>query len=197
MPERPPVVTPKRVVGQATQGSIGRTARLMVRTRWSDKDKLYRVCLEVPAENVRVMLTHRQAFDHAQIVIKAAHRAQFDAMMLRHFAGNFQVPVATVSNVIREARTKREPLSMVDTDPLRFDAGVDGKTGRGYVAVSVGVDRLTRWSVTEADAYARTVIGMTERADNETDVFQTLTAWGAEDQRIRNALNEMYAPREF
>ena len=181
----------------ATQGTMGRSARITVRTRWAEGDHLYRVCLEAAAEGVRVMLTHRQAFDHAQAVIVAAHRAQFDAQMLAQFAGRFRVPVATVSNMIREARKHREPLTAVDTEPLRFDSGVDAKTGRGYVAVSVGVDRLARWSVSEADAYARTVIGMTERADLESAAFQTLTMWGADDQRVRNALAELHAPRDF
>jgi hypothetical protein len=158
---------------------------------------LFRVCLEVPAHQVRVFLTHRQAFDHAQAVITAAHRAHYDALMLHQFAGKFHVPVATVSNVIREARKHRPPLAEVNTDPLRFDSGVDGKSGRGYVAVSVGVERVARWNVNEADAYARTVIGMTERADNETATFKTLTTWGAEEQRVRTALAEMHAPHEF
>lgn len=186
MPDRP-----------TTQGSPARSARITVRTRWDQDNQVFRVCLEVPAANVRVMLTHRQAFDHAQAVIISGHRAHYDALMMNQFAGKFHVPVATVSTAIREHRKNRSPLPRVDTDPLRFDSGVDGKTGRGYVTVAVGVDHLTKWTVAESDAYARTVIGMTERADLETGWFQTLTTWGAEEQRVRNAMAELHTPRDF
>lgn len=190
MPEARP---PNR---QTTQGSMIRSARVTVRTRWMDSDKLYRVCLEVPAENVRVLLTYRQAFDHAQAVIHAAARARYDAVMLSEFAGKFKVPVATVAHMVREARKHRKPLTTADPDPFRFDSGVDGKN-RGYVAVSIGVDRLTRWSVAEADAYARTVLGMTERAELDTAAYRILTMWTDEEQRIRNRLAEMHPPGEF
>jgi hypothetical protein len=190
MADRPTSAAPAR-------RQVTRVPRITVRTRWDETERVYRVCVEVAADNVRVMLTHRQAWNHSQAVITAAHRAQFDAVMLGHFAGKLNVPMASVSNMIREVRKHRQPLTELHTDPLRFDAGVDAKTGRGFVAVAVGVERITRWSVTEADAYARTVIGMTERADLETGMFQTLTTWGAEEQRVRNALNDLHAPRDF
>lgn len=203
MPERQPDRQPNQARPArtqntpTTQGSAGRLPRVQVRTRWIEDEHMYRVSVEVAADNVRVTLTHRQAWDHGQAVIAAGHRAQFDAVMMGHFAGKLNVPLASVSTAIKEVRKHRTPLDHMHADPLRFDAGVDGKTGRGYVAVAVGVERITRWSVTEADAYARTVIGMTERADLETGMFQTLTAWGAEEQRVRNALAELHAPREF
>lgn len=198
-PPRTPAAPAKRPTtqGTPTTHSTGRTSRITVRTRWSEQDHLFRVCLEVPALHVRVMLTHAEAFNHAQAVIAAGHRAHFDALMLRQFAGKFHVPVATVSNVVREARKHRPPLADVNTDPLQFDSGVDGKSGRGYVAVAVGVERIARWNVSEADAYARTVIAMTERADLDTAAFHTLTTWGAEEQRVRAALSELHAPHEF
>lgn len=196
---RPPATRPPVPAKRAatTQGTMTRPTRIMVRTRWSDDDGVYRVSVEAPVEGVRVMLTHAQAWDHAQSVIIAAHRAAYDALMLNQFAGKFKVPVATVSNVIKEARKHRGPLPNVNTDPLRFDPGVDGKTGRGYIAVAVGVERITRWSVAEADAYARTVIGTIETAELDTATFTTLTLWGADEQRVRNSLAELHVPREF
>ena len=195
-PDRPPA-RPATPAKRITQGAMTRTARITVRTRWAEDDHEYRVCLEVSAENVRVMLNDKQAYDHATTVIRAASRAQYDAVMLRQSATKLRVPMATVSNMLREDRKKREPLTGVSTGPLHFDSGVDGKTGRGFVAVSVGVNRLTRWSMTEAHAYAMAVFGMTERAANETTTLRTLTGWGANEQWMRDKLVELFEPPEF
>lgn len=184
------VERPKRATSQ--RGSIGAPSGVTVRSVWIEPEATYMVAVEA-AEGVRVVLNDRQAFDHANAVLAAAHRALYDSAVLSQLTTKLKLPLNAVSTVANIMRGHRPPLDHTQTEPLRFEPTVDGKTGRPYLIVSIGTQRtVARWSTLEADTYARTVLSTVERARLDT-VYHTVlsSVMGMEEWRAKNAVADL------
>jgi hypothetical protein len=170
---------------------------VLVRTTWVEAEQMYRVALE-PAEGVTVTLTDAQAWNHARAVAAVAHQAVHDAAALTQLMSpKIGVPRAHAATMVQMMQRERKPLDPAITDPLRYSPGVDGKTLKPYVTVSLGSTVVGRWSFAEADDHARTLIAMTERAKQETVYRQLLTSWGMESYRAKNAVADLGTFRKY
>jgi len=181
----------------ATKAPHPRPTGVTVKTIWSEDHEAYVVALEA-ADDVVVTLTPVMAFDHARGVLAAAHRAAYDAAVVNQLTTKLNLPlntVATVANLIRDERSRLDPA---DTDPLRFEPGVDGKTLRPYITVSVGIEPVGQWSVAEADGHARTVLSAVEKANLDTVYHQVLTAtMGMDEWRAKNMVADVGTFRRY
>lgn len=138
-------------------------------TVWTEAEDAYVVT--VVAGGNEIQLTPRQVLDHVRGVLDASRRAAVDAAMVQRARESGSRAATTLANRVRR---EHPPLDHELTAPLVFEPVVTG-TMSPYVRVLLHSATVARWTVAEADAYARTLMTTQRQADDETIYRRLLT----------------------
>ena len=143
------------------------------------------------SDDVAVTLTPDRALRHAVGVLRAAHRAAYDAAVVRQLTRKVNVEMEAAAQVLKDLREDRPPLDSADTEPLSFEPGVN-KDLEPFLIISVNGKPAGQWSAEAAEEHAMFVLSSVVVADLDSAYYRTLTGLvGLEEPRARNIVEDI------
>lgn len=149
------------------------------------------------SDDVSVTLTPDQAFKHAQGILAAAHRAAYDAAVMRQMTRGWEFPFQHAGELVMAMRDDRPPLDPADTAPLFLEPGVTPTDLRPFLLVHINGEKVGQWDVEQAQQHARWVLSMAGVADLDSGYYRMLrTQADVEEHQARSAVGDLANYRE-
>lgn len=164
-----------------------------VKTEPSLDGKTYTVTLEA-TDDVAVVLDPDKAVRYAWGVLDAAHRAAYDAAVIRQMQGRLKLPMDVIGQLITDLRADRPDLDDGATYPFRLEPGVAARNGKPFLALYLqGQDeQLGQWDFDDARQHALHVMESVKVADLDAAYRLALTSVvGIEDARALNVVDDL------
>lgn len=153
----------------------------------------YVVTLEA-TDDVAVALDPDRALRYARGVLDAAHRAAYDAAVLRQMKSKLKLDLETASQLVADLRKDRPSLDPDATEPLVLEPGVSAFTGEPFLTVGLRgkQDKLGQWSFGDAREHALHVLESLAVAELDSGYFRALVGQvGIEAPRARNVVDDL------
>ena len=166
-----------------------------VRTEPTVDGSGYVVTLEA-SDDVAVTLTPDVALRHAQGVLAAAHRAAYDAAVLRQMTQKFNFALSDAGKLAMELRSDRPPLDPTDTAPLWLEPGVKLDL-KPFLIVHINGERVGQWDVDQAERHAHIVLAAVGVADLDSGYYRMLRSTGVEEPQARAAVEDLVNFRDL
>jgi hypothetical protein len=149
------------------------------------------------SDDVSVTLTPDQAFKHAQGILAAAHRAAYDAAVMRQLTRGWEFPFQHAGVFVMAMRDDRPPLDPTDTAPLFLEPGVTPTDFRPFLLVHINGEKVGQWDVEQAQQHALWVLSMAGVADLDSGYYRMLrTQADVEEHQARSAVDDLANYRE-
>lgn len=174
------------------------TDNVWVKTEPSVDGTTYTVTIEA-SPDVAVVLDHDRAARYAWGVLDAAHRADYDAAVLRQMRDKLGVDLRTIAQLVTDMRADRPPLDDAGTYPLRLEPGVAADGGHGFLRLSIGDDRepVGQWTTEDARQHALHVMESVKVADLDAGYRRALVGIvGVSDSTAQQAVGDLANFRE-
>lgn len=156
----------------------------------------YMVTLDA-SEDVSVSLTPAEAFRHAQGILAAAHRAAYDAAVMRQLIRKLHIDDMAAMEFVMSMRKDRPPLAPEDTAPIWLEPGVTRPPEmRPFLVQSVNGEKVGQWDIDQAERHARAVLAMSGVADLDSGYLRALRTIGIEEYRAHNVIDDLKNFRE-
>ena len=147
-------------------------------------------------EDVSKTLTPDKALKHAYAVLQAAHRAAYDAAVVKQLT-HIGVQQDHAGQMVNDLREDRPALNKKDLWPLWLEPGVSAFTGEPFIHVFVDGQMVGQWSFADAQAHATAVLGTVAVADLDSAYFLALTGLlNLDENRAHNVVADIANFRE-
>lgn len=120
-----------------------------------------------------VTVTFDRAVRYAQEVLRAAHRAAYDASIARQLMSIGNMEQRAVVELIADMRQDRPPLDESATRPLSFYPSFNQKMDP-FLKLSVDGVEVGQWDFSDAVDHATTMLALVSVAELDTGYFQGL-----------------------
>lgn len=149
----------------------------------------YVVTLEA-SDDVAVTLDPDRALRYAWGVLDAAHRAAYDAAVMRQLGSLTSQEAA--GQIVKELRDDRPSLDSQVTKPMSFEPGVSVFTGEPFLVVIINGKRVGQWSFDDAREHALAVLENVAVADLDGAYYRALVgSVGLDEPRARNVVADI------
>lgn len=153
-------------------------------------DGSYGIVIHDGADTVRA-LTRDEAYAHAQAVLAAAQRAEYDAAVFLQLTRKLGLPVEVASASVQDLRDVRVSLDASALHPLGLEPGATVE-GKPYIVVSLEGDRVGQWTPADARLHAAAALELAEVVRLDSDYYEWLrTSPGVEEGRARAAVDDL------
>jgi hypothetical protein len=131
------------------------------------------------------------AVRYCAAVTRAATIAQHDAAVLAQLT-RVGISAESAGLTVVELRQDREPVADAATAPLRFEPIVSGSSGKPYVLVWAGAERISQWTPRDCFQHAGHVMQVLAGVDLDSAYFRYLVGTiGTDPQRARAAVHDL------
>jgi hypothetical protein len=142
-----------------------------ITTEIGPDEKTYSVVLNW--EDTSTTISFDRAVKYAQEVLRAAHRAAYDAAVVRELTAVDGIEQQAVAELIADMRQDRPPLNEEASRPLSFVPGVN-KELNPFLRLSIDGKEVGQWDYKDAVEHAVTMLGLVAVAELDTLYFQGL-----------------------
>jgi hypothetical protein len=133
---------------------------------------------------------------YALAVLDAAHRADYDAAVLRQMRALSLAGDAAAALVVTDLRPARPPQRATGT-PLSLAPGVSQRTGDGFLTVHLDGEPIGQWSVPAAREHALAILDTVVVAPLDASYHQLMTGTlDLDDGRARGIVEDVAKHRE-
>jgi hypothetical protein len=160
-----------------------------VKTEPTVDGSAYVVTLEA-SDDVAVTLDPERALRYAWGVLDAAHRAAYDAAIVKQLTA-IGVEVQAAAVVVNDVRVDRPPLDSASTEPMDFEPGV-AAGGEPFLVVLINGERVGQWTVQDARGHALAILESVVVADLDGGYYRALIGGvGLDENRARQVVQDV------
>lgn len=152
-----------------------------IKTEIGPDEKAYVVIVEAGRESVTV--TPDRAVKYAHGVLRAAHRAAYDAAVLRQLTTLGGVEREAAVAVVTSLREDRPPLDDEATRPFTMEPGVN-EALEPFLTIRLNGKPLGQWEFGAAVKHATTMLAQVSVAELDTGYLQGLMQYVGVDRQI-------------
>lgn len=162
-----------------------------VKTEPAVDGSTYVVTVEA-TNDVAVTLDPERATRYAWGVLDAAHRAAYDAAVLKQMTRKLKLDLSAAGQLVTDLRNDRPDLDHGATAPLILEPGVT-KTLKPFLKVSLSNGNvLGQWSFEDARQHALHVLESVKVADLDGAYHRALVGQvGIDSERARNVVDDV------